>query len=169
MIFANAELVLTDHVIRGAVHIEDGLIAGVVEGDTVPSGAIDLKGNHLAPGLIELHTDNVERHLMPRPGVDWPHRAAILAHDGELASVGITTVFDSLRVGGRLHDGETYEQYARLLATEINALTAARKMRISHWLHLRAEICSETLLEELAQFGPDDRVKLLSLMDHTPG
>lgn len=169
MIFANAELILADHVIRGAVHVQDGMIVEITEGGVVPPGAIDCQGSHLAPGLIELHTDNVERHLMPRPGVDWPHRAAILAHDGELASVGITTVFDSLRVGGRLHDGQKYEQYARLLATEINTLTAAKKTRISHWLHLRAEICSETLLDELAMFGPDDRVKLLSLMDHTPG
>lgn len=169
MIFANAELILADRVIRGAVHVDDGMIAEITEGGAVPPGAIDCQGGHLAPGLIELHTDNVERHLMPRPGVDWPHRAAILAHDGELASVGITTVFDSLRVGGRLHDGQKYEQYARSLATEINALTAVQKTRISHWLHLRAEICSETLLDELAMFGPDDRVKLVSLMDHTPG
>ena len=41
--------------------------------------------------------------------------------------------------------------------------------KISHFLHLRAEICSETLLEELAAFTPEDRVGIVSLMDHTPG
>ena len=48
-------------------------------------------------------------------------------------------------------------------------MRAEGALRISHHLHLRAETCSETLLEELAEFGPEDRVGLLSLMDHTPG
>ena len=52
------------------------------------------------PGLVELHTRTIlERHIEPRPGVDWPHLAALLAHERELASTGITTVFDALRVG----------------------------------------------------------------------
>ncbi len=169
MILANAELILPERVRRGAVHVEDGLIAGITEGDTVPPGAIDCHGEHVAPGLIELHTDNLERHIQPRPGVDWPHSAAIFAHDGELASTGITTVFDAVRVGSIPGDGAGYAKYARPLVSEINALSAAGRTRISHYIHLRAEICSETLLDELAEFGPDDRVRLVSLMDHTPG
>ena len=80
MILANAELILPDRVMRGAVHIEDGLIARITEGAEVAPGAEDCDGAHLAPGLIELHTDNLERHLRPRPGVDWPHSAALFAH-----------------------------------------------------------------------------------------
>ena len=169
MILANAELILPDRVMRGAVHIEDGLIARITEGAEVPPGAEDCDGAHLAPGLIELHTDNLERHLRPRPGVDWPHSAALFAHDGELAAVGITTVFDALRVGTVIRDQAAEPRYARALADELNALVAAGRMRISHHIHLRAEICSETLLDELAEFGAEDRVRLVSLMDHTPG
>ncbi len=169
MILANAELILPDRVMRGAVHVEDGLIARITEGAEVPPGAEDCDGAHLAPGLIELHTDNLERHLRPRPGVDWPHSAALFAHDGELAAVGITTVFDALRVGTVIRDQAAEPRYARALADELNALVAAGRMRISHHIHLRAEICSETLLDELAEFGAEDRVRLVSLMDHTPG
>ncbi|MDT1062155.1 alpha-D-ribose 1-methylphosphonate 5-triphosphate diphosphatase [Paracoccus sp. CPCC 101403] len=169
MILANAQLILEDRVMRGALHIEDGLIAAITEGDAVPAGAEDCGGTHLAPGLIELHTDNLERHIQPRPGVDWPHSAAIFAHDGELAATGITTVFDAVRVGSIPDDGAGYAKYARPLVTEINALSAANRMRISHFIHLRAEICSATLLDELAEFGAEDRVGLVSLMDHTPG
>ncbi len=169
MILANAELILPDRVMRGAVHVENGLIAEITEGASVPPGAEDCGGAHLAPGLIELHTDNLERHLRPRPGVDWPHSAALFAHDGELATVGITTVFDALRVGTVARDQAAEPRYARALADELNALVAAGRMRISHHIHLRAEICSETLLDELAEFGPEDRVRLVSLMDHTPG
>lgn len=169
MILANADLVLSDCVMRGAIHVEGEQIVGITEGDAVPPGAVDCGGDLLIPGLIELHTDNLERHIQPRPGVDWPHETAILAHDGELASVGITTVFDALRVGSIYGAGNGYAPYALALTEEINALTARQATRISHFIHLRAEICSETLIEEMEAFGPDHRVRLVSLMDHTPG
>ncbi|KGJ05482.1 alpha-D-ribose 1-methylphosphonate 5-triphosphate diphosphatase [Paracoccus sphaerophysae] len=168
-VLANARLILPDRVLRGALTLADGRIAAITPGEAVPAGAIDCAGDHLAPGLIELHTDNLERHIQPRPGVDWPHATAILAHDGELASVGITTVFDALRVGSIRSDNPAYAPYALPLANEINAMSRAGATRISHVLHLRVEICSETLIAEMEAFGPDHGVRLVSLMDHTPG
>ncbi len=166
---ANATVVLQDCVITGALHVVGDRIAAVTEGDVVPVGAIDCDGDLIVPGLVELHTDNLERHLEPRPKVKMPHVPAILAHDGELASAGITTVFDALRTGSIVRTDESYEKYAREVATELLTLRAANALRVRHLIHLRAEVCSETLLEELAEFGPEDRVRLVSLMDHTPG
>lgn len=166
---ANARLVLEDRVMIGAVHFAGDRIAAIVEGDAVPPGAVDCAGDLVVPGLVELHTDNLERHLEPRPKVKLPHIPAILAHDGELASAGITTVFDALRTGSILKAEASYEKYARAVATEILSLRAAGALRVRHLIHLRAEVCSETLLEELAEFTPEDRVGLISLMDHTPG
>ena len=169
-VLANARLVLADEVVPGAVVIEGGRIAAVETGSGIPSGAEDLGGDFLAPGLIELHTDNLERHLEPRPGVRWPAVPAILAHDAELAGCGITTVFDALRVGSLAGGGRTgFGAYARPLADAIKRLVGEGALRISHRIHLRAEACSETLTEEIAAFGPDDRVGIVSLMDHTPG
>jgi len=166
---ANARIVLPDAVVTGAVTIENGRITEITEGESIPSGAIDCAGDLVLPGLIELHTDNVERHIEPRPSVDWPHLPALIAHDAELASTGITTVFDALRVGS-IHGGKGRSaNYARGLADELLAARAQGMFKISHFLHLRAEICSETLLEELATFGPADRIGIVSLMDHTPG
>ena len=170
-ILANASLVLADEIVTGTVVIRDGLITGIDSGGKgVPPGALDMQGDLVMPGLVELHTDNLERHLQPRPRVDWPHAAAIIAHDAELASVGITTVFDALRVGSIFSSNNAgYGEYARALASEIMALRDEGALRISHRLHLRAEVCSETLIEELEKFGPADRVGIVSLMDHTPG
>ena len=155
---------------RGQIRMADGKIADFAEGTSVPTGAIDCAGDLVMPGLIELHTDNLERHIDPRPKVNWPHAAAIIAHDAELASVGITTVFDALRVGSvKSNSKVNYGEYARALADEILGLRADGALRISHFLHLRAEVCSETLVDELAKFGPEDRVGIVSLMDHTPG
>ncbi len=169
-VLANATLVLSNEVIRGAVTIRGGRIAAIDQGVSVPSGAVDCAGEYLAPGLIELHTDNLERHMTPRPGVKWPLDAAVLAHDAELASVGVTTVFDALRVGSIPSASKgKYEKYARHVADHILALREAGHLRISHYLHLRAEICSETLVDELAEFHEGDRIGIVSLMDHTPG
>ncbi len=168
-ILTNATLVLGDETLRGTLRIEAGRIAAIDQGASAVAGAQDMEGDLLIPGLIELHTDNLERHIQPRPRVDWPHAAAILAHDGELASTGITTVFDAMRVGSIPSGAGRYAAYARALASELWALRADGTLRISHYLHLRAEVCSETLEAEMAEFGPEDRVGIVSLMDHTPG
>ncbi|MBN2739341.1 MAG: alpha-D-ribose 1-methylphosphonate 5-triphosphate diphosphatase [Rhodobacteraceae bacterium] len=170
-ILANATLVLPGEVITGSVVIRNGEIAQINPGAGVANGAIDCDGDLVMPGLIELHTDNLERHIEPRPKVHWSHGAAIIAHDAELASVGITTVFDALRVGSITGKNARtdYAEYARPLANEILEMRAADALRISHFLHLRAETCSQTLIEELTKFGPQDRVGIVSLMDHTPG
>lgn len=170
LILANATLVLPDETVTGSVVVRDGMIAEIDQGANVPAGAEDCQGDYVAPGLIELHTDNLERHMRPRPKVDWPHQAAIVAHDAELASVGITSVFDALRVGSILSNGEAgYSKYAREVTSELLAMRDSGALRISHHIHLRAETCSETLVEELDEFGPEDRVGIVSLMDHTPG
>ena len=169
-ILANATLILPDDVVHGSLCLRDGRIAAIDCGGQVPTGAIDCSGDLVLPGLIELHTDNLERHIEPRPKVDWPHAAAIVAHDAELSGAGITTVFDALRVGSVVSKAKgNYGEYARALADEIIDLRDRGVLRISHLLHLRAEICSETLVDEMARFGPGDRVGIVSLMDHTPG
>jgi len=166
---ANTRLVLPDRVVTGQIAVADGMISEIIETADVPPGALDCGGDYVIPGLIELHTDNLERHIEPRPKVDWPHLPALIAHDAELASTGITTVFDALRVGSIHKSKSGYDPYARALANELLHARDAGYFRISHYLHLRAEICSETLLEEMAEFGPEDRVGIVSLMDHTPG
>jgi alpha-D-ribose 1-methylphosphonate 5-triphosphate diphosphatase len=171
VVLANARLVLADEVVAGSVAVSGGVIAAVDTGARVPPGALDCGGALVTPGLIELHTDNLERHLKPRPTVEWPHGAAVVAHDGEMASAGITTVFDAVRVGSLKDRSKSSEQfgYARPVATEIRRLAGAGVLRIDHRLHIRAEVCSQTALDDLDQFSADDRVDIVSIMDHTPG
>ena len=168
-VLANATLVLPGECVTGSVRVSGGVIADLATGRAVSAGAEDCDGAFVAPGLVELHTDNLERHIQPRPRVDWPHNAAILAHDAELASTGITTVFDAMRVGSIPGGKGQYLKYARQLASELWALREEEALKISHFLHLRAEVCSETLVAEMDEFGPEDRVGIVSLMDHTPG
>src|SRR6056297_454531 len=140
-ILANARLVLQDEVRRGSLCLRAGRIADIGDGAGVPSGAVDCGGDFLAPGLVELHTDNLERHIRPRPSAHWPHKPAIVAHDAELAACGITTVFDAIRVGSiEGKGGVGWSRYARALADEVLAMRATGALKISHHLHLRAEV-----------------------------
>src|SRR5277367_6834060 len=99
MILTNAIVVTEDESFPGTVVVRDGMIVALDESRSTAPGALDLQGDHLLPGLIELHTDNLEKHVAPRPGVRWPMAAAVLSHDAQIAASGITTVFDALTVG----------------------------------------------------------------------
>lgn len=166
-VIANARVVTPDRVFIGAAQIRDGLIADVSEGAGAPPGAVDCEGDYLIPGLVELHTDNLERHLHPRPGVDWPRRAAVAAHDGEFAAAGVATLLDALRVGSE--DGGHLGDYAAEAAEAVAALSALGLLRAEHHLHIRCELTSPNLIAEFDRIGDDPQVRLISLMDHTPG
>ena len=108
----NARIVTADTVVDGTVVVRDGVIAAVESGPTA-AATNDWDGDWLLPGLVELHTDNLERHVIPRPGVVWPFTPALIAHDAELVAAGITTVFDALRVGEWDHEGTIAEWIER--------------------------------------------------------
>src|SRR2546423_8034694 len=94
-ILGNARIVLADRVIeRGWVAFVDGRIAEYGEG-SAPSGSEDASGDLIMPGLIELHTDHLEMHYVPRPKVFWDPIAAVGFSVGAVATSGINTVLDS--------------------------------------------------------------------------
>jgi alpha-D-ribose 1-methylphosphonate 5-triphosphate diphosphatase len=166
-IFTNARLVLADEVVRGSIVIRDGVIASVDRGASTRPDAIDCEAALLIPGLVELHTDNVERHIQPRPGSVWPTEAAVLDHDRELAAAGITTVLNALRV-------ETDQSSPRLghLHAVRDALDAHRQsgaLKIDHYFHWRCEVSSAGLRQLIEPLAAHPRSRLMSVMDHTPG
>jgi alpha-D-ribose 1-methylphosphonate 5-triphosphate diphosphatase len=168
-ILANARVVTLDRVFRGTVFLRDGLVEDIVEGSGIPAGAEDCEGDFLIPGLVELHTDNLERHLHPRQGVQWPRRAAVAAHDGEFASVGVTTILDALRLGVIDENDDPLPQYAAEAAEAIDQLRPLGLLRADHFLHLRCELNAPGLIAEVQRLGYHPRLRLISLMDHTPG
>lgn len=165
LILTNARIVLDDEVILGAVQLRDGLIADI--GPTVATGT-NLGGDYLLPGLVELHTDHLESHYAPRPGVRWNPVAAVQAHDAQVASSGITTVLDALRVGLNTDDGMQAEDFTRLGAA-IHEGVAANRLRAEHHIHLRCEVAAPDCLDAWRPYEGDSLVRLASLMDHSPG
>lgn len=165
-VLRNARIVLADEIVDGSLTISDSDIADFDAGGS--SAGEDLEGDYLIPGLIELHTDHLEGHYSPRPGVRWNTVAAIQAHDAQIATSGITTVFDCLRMGSD-EDGGFGPGEMRLLADALEAAQADDRLRAEHFIHLRCEVSAPDVLTEFDAFRDDLKVRLASLMDHAPG
>lgn len=164
--FRNARLVLKDEVVDGTLSVTDGTIGSVDEGAS--SLGHDCEGDFLLPGLVELHTDHLEVHYAPRPKVRWNPVSAVQAHDAQIACAGITTVFDALRIGMD-DDADLQASDMRALADAIETGQDEKRLRADHHIHLRCEVSAPDVLDAYAHFADDTRVKLMSLMDHTPG
>jgi alpha-D-ribose 1-methylphosphonate 5-triphosphate diphosphatase len=167
-VLANARVVLADRVIdQGWVEFAEGLIVGFGEGEPRTTG-VNLGGDLLIPGLVELHTDHLEAHYMPRPKVFWDPVAAVLSYDASLATCGITTVLDSLRLW-RDDGADQIGRESGLLADAIATARERGMLRADHFLHLRCEVPMPDVVAEASDMIRRPDVKLLSLMDHTPG
>ncbi|OQW53165.1 MAG: phosphonate metabolism protein PhnM [Proteobacteria bacterium SG_bin9] len=167
-LMTNARIVLADRVIeQGWIAIGNGKIAEMGEG-RAPERGEDMAGDLVMPGLIELHTDHLEAHYVPRPKVYWDPIAAVVSYDGQLATSGITTVLDSLRVW-REEGAEDVDGRAGVLAEAISAARDGNLLRADHFLHLRCEIPMPSVVEEASELIGRPDVRLMSLMDHTPG
>ena len=167
-LITNARIVTAGETFIGSVVIDKGRIARFDSGLTSVPGAEDWEGDYLIAGLVELHTDNLEKHLEPRPGVRWPAISALLTHDAQISTAGITTVLDSMGVG----DFDERSVRANGLHAATEALNQARSqglLRAEHLLHMRCEIACDNVVEVVAPFLDDPTVRLVSLMDHTPG
>src|SRR5262245_8317355 len=165
-VFRNARIVTATEVVDGSLLVRDGRIAAVHPGFSA-TGA-DLEGDFLVPGLVELHTDNFEKHMMPRPKVRWPELPALCGHDAEIAAAGITTVYDALGVGDADPEAMRAQDMAPVLAA-IDHAAAQGLLRAEHRVHIRLELPAPNTRELFEPFANHPRVGLISLMDHTPG
>ncbi|MGV0818391.1 alpha-D-ribose 1-methylphosphonate 5-triphosphate diphosphatase [Martelella sp. AMO21009] len=165
-VFTNARIVLEDEIVHGALLARDGEIVDI-SGHPTRHGE-DMEGDYLVPGLIELHTDHLEGHYAPRPGVRWDKIAAVQAHDSQIIASGITTVFDCLRMGSDDTDGFDLGEM-RDMADAIQQAERENRLKAQHFLHLRCEVSAANVMEHFAGFENDPHVRLTSLMDHAPG
>src|SRR5271163_4682511 len=167
--FRNARIVTADRVFLGRLRVGDGRIEEIGEGDSSGAG-VDFQGDYLLPGLIELHTDHLESHYVPRPAVTWHAGSAVLAYDAQIAAAGITTVFDSFRVGVDEYDaGAQLGDEVAPLAEAVRRAADAGLLRADHLTHLRCEVPALNVVDSLNALLAAHPAELISLMDHTPG
>ncbi|HCR0680273.1 TPA: alpha-D-ribose 1-methylphosphonate 5-triphosphate diphosphatase [Klebsiella aerogenes] len=168
MIINNVKLVLEDETIDGSLEVQDGRIYAFAESQSRQPDALDGEGGWLLPGLIELHTDNLDKFFTPRPKVDWPAHSAMSSHDALMVASGITTVLDAVAIGDVRDGGDRLENLEKM----INAVEETQKRglnRAEHRLHLRCELPHHTTLPLFEKLVDREPVTLVSLMDHSPG
>lgn len=135
---------------------------------------VDARGAYVAPGLIDIHSDYVENVASPRPSVVMDLSTSLYKADRELVSHGVTTIFHSLSVyGAHVFDHKPIRDFGNVsaLIDRVAALRAGeeRDHLIRHRLHMRVELDSVDLYDDIESFLRSGKVDLVSFMDHTPG
>jgi alpha-D-ribose 1-methylphosphonate 5-triphosphate diphosphatase len=167
-IFTNAVLVLPDSTLQGTIVLHDARIADVQSGRSSTPSAQDLDGDFLIAGIVDTHTDNLERQVQPRALARWPSRSAMVAHDAQCAGAGVTTVLDALCLGDLGFDKERIRTF-RDGVVDLDALADADLLKAEHFLHLRCEVPAHDMLSLFDTVADHSRVRMVSLMDHSPG
>jgi alpha-D-ribose 1-methylphosphonate 5-triphosphate diphosphatase len=163
MWIADLRLVLPDRVVpRGAVRIEDGRIAEVVE----EAGRGPAANLTLMPGIVDLHGDMIEKEVEPRPDCAFPLDVAVANLDSRLAAAGVTTAYAGVSFAeGK--KGLRSEERAREMVEALARLRADARTDLR--VHARFEITNaraEPVMRDLLARG---LVDMVSLTDHTPG
>ncbi len=167
-ILTNAILVLADTVVSGTIVLRGTEIVDIQPTRSSAPGAVDMGGDYLIPGVVDVHTDNLERQVQPRTLARWPSRSAMVAHDAQCAAAGVTSVLDALCLGDLGFDKERVRTFKEGVV-DLDALTEANLLKSEHFLHLRCEIPAIDTLELLEPVADHPRVRMISLMDHSPG
>jgi alpha-D-ribose 1-methylphosphonate 5-triphosphate diphosphatase len=167
-VLTNARLVLGDKILDGSIVLKDDGIAAIDSGRSDAPGALDMDGDFLIPGVVDVHTDNLERQVQPRSNARWPSRSAMVAHDAQCAAAGVTTVLDALCIGDLGFDKERIKTFQDGVV-DLDALADTGLLKSEHFLHLRCEVPASDVLALFDPVATHKRVRMISLMDHSPG
>jgi alpha-D-ribose 1-methylphosphonate 5-triphosphate diphosphatase len=168
MLLTNCQIVGPAGVFSGTLETANGTISQLSEGPTQAKDSIDCDGHFLFPGCVELHTDNLEKHLQPR-GSRWPSLPALIAHDAQVAALGITTVLNAICIGVDSDLHGLPRDFVADCILALNQAKSARLLRADHLLHLRCELPHPETPARLQAVLANPDLRLVSLMDHTPG
>lgn len=168
MIINNVHMVLADEIVYGSIHVHDGMIADISHTQSTLPGAIDGQGGYVTAGCVEVHTDNMDLYFTPRPHTMWPAKSAMQAHDGLVASMGITTILNAISLGDFRADSSRADNLERMVHM-VDTFQENDYGRADHYLHLRCEVPHNTTMPLFDMFVGNANVRLVSLMDHAPG
>src|SRR6185437_5413862 len=167
-ILTNVVLVLPHETLAGTIVLHGSAIAAIDPGRSAEPNALDMDGDYIVPGVVDVHTDNLERQVQPRSLARWPSRSAMVAHDAQCAAAGITTVLDALCLGDLGFDKERIRTF-REGVIDLGALSGTGLLKADHFMHLRCEVPATDMLGLFDSVADHPLVRMVSLMDHSPG
>jgi alpha-D-ribose 1-methylphosphonate 5-triphosphate diphosphatase len=164
-LLTNARIVTPDSDFTGSVVVEEGVITAIHK-DKLYREGIDLQGQWLTPGCIDIHTDYLERELHPRSSASFPLSFALHFLDARAASCGITTVFSAISYSDNENKARSIEQ-AVSLARDIDA--ARQGLLVRHYVHARIDPNTDAVLSVLDEMRALDSLYLVVFNDTIPG
>ncbi len=170
----NATAVLPDRVLHDATVVaEDGVIIEVGDAVRRPPDALDARGALLLPGLVDVHSDGLERELRPRPGAEVSPEFAVASYEGKARAAGVTTMFHGIGYQTSERKERSLQQ-ARMLEDTLVLRSGADDCLVDHRLLRRLDVRDPQALAALRSavaggYLPDDALPLVSFEDHTPG
>ena len=160
----NARIVTPEGIHHGSLTIEDGRIAALDAAAPEGAARLDMGGDLLLPGLIDLHGDAIEKEVEPRPNAFFPLPVALDAIDRRMAAAGVTTAFHGVSFAeGEL--GVRDVAFAETLARALHGFSGV----VDHRVHVRYELTDAGSEARVTRLIEDGVASLLSFMDHTPG
>jgi alpha-D-ribose 1-methylphosphonate 5-triphosphate diphosphatase len=129
---------------------------------------IDLQGAFLIPGVIDIHTDYLEREISPRPTAKIPIELALHVMDLRALSCGLTTVCSAARISEERegHRG-TWRGDGLAMARQFQELIPA--LRANHLIHIRWSTSFEPVDGILDQLLELSSIANLVFNDDMPG
>lgn len=166
-VIEGARIVTQTGVERGCLVVDGDRIESVAPTDppSDPTRRIDADGKHLLPGLVDLHGDDIERHVFPRSEARVPAETALDACDRTALAAGITTKFHAVAF-----EETPTENRSLHLARELrNALADTEGLGARHRFHARCEVSDPDCVDAVHDAIESGGVSLVSLMNHAPG
>lgn len=163
----HARVVLDDQVLEdAAVLIDEGLIRAINPEQVTGATEINLRGQWLMPGMVDLHCDAIEKEAEPRAKVLFPQDFACLNIDRRNAAAGITTPYHAMSFAHA-------EWGVRNNDTAADLVRAVKRFKahalVDNRIHVRYEITDITAMPYILALLDEGGIDLLSIMDHTPG
>src|SRR5699024_1123297 len=165
------EKIIEDH----AVLVNGPFIEAIIpEGDIywyIDAQFIDAKGGYISPGFVDIHSDYIETIVSPRPTSMMNVDISLREAEKILISHGITTMFHSLSFyredvfsNKPIRQPRNVQRLVDAIAETHHALHLIR-----HRMPARCESDNIDGVEQIVKNIEEDKVHLLSFMDHTPG
>lgn len=129
--------------------------------------AIDLGVKKITPGIVDLHSDAIEKEIEPRLGAVFPIHLAVAELDKKLSMAGVTTMFHAIG----FEDNPKKKRSIELAQKQIKEIYEANKkhLGVDNFIHARFELSSSEAIPTIKDLIKKKMVKMLSLMDHSPG
>lgn len=183
ILIKNAAVVLKDRVLGSASVLIQGHQIGEISENPdfaerfTQAKQIDAAGAYLMPGFIDIHSDNIETVIQPRPQSMIDFELAMREQEKQLVNQGITTMYHSLSVLdlGIKNDQNLFKK--GMVRTPENLKRLVGLIRtfhegdhlIRHRFHCRYDITNTNGYDMVLDFIRNGDMQLLSFMDHTPG